>query len=247
MTDFIPIVKPNLPSGKVCHAVLSSGYPEFTKPLTSIGVVPLFSSVCSDVLPQISNHTDMLFSYLGNGKYIAEKSQQTLICSLDSLGFKSEHNAVSLSENYPEDVILNTLILGDKIFGTADVRDFWHFDTREYVSVRQGYAKCSVCVVDENSLITDDISMYSICQKLGYDVLLVRKGSVKLNGFDYGFIGGCSGKISHDTLAFSGDLKTHCDCQKIISFLKERHIDYISLCSGELIDIGSIIPITQYS
>ena len=75
--------------------------------------------------------------------------------------------------------------------------------------------------------------------------MLVRKGSVKLKGFDYGFIGGCCGKIAEDTVAFCGNLKTHSDWLKIESFMKERGVYPLCLASGELIDIGSILPITE--
>jgi hypothetical protein len=177
---------------------------------------------------------------------MVEKSQCLLDSSLISLGFKSENSKVSLLPNYPNDVLLNTCILNDKIIGGTAIKDFWSNDKREYISVKQGYTKCSVCVVDEHSLITDDLSIFDACQAFDIDALLVSKGNVKLNGFDYGFIGGCSGKISRDTIAFFGDIRTHSDYTQIKSFLSYRGVYEHSLCSGNLIDVGSIIPITEY-
>jgi len=246
MIDYKPIAMPNLPMNKVKHVVVSAEYSSLITALKKYDIEPLFVSTCSDVISQVRNHSDMLFSYLGNGLYMTEKFQTTLNSALNSLGFTSKNNSVSLSQNYPDDVILNTCIINGKILGSAAVADKWSSDYGEFIPVKQGYTKCSVCIVDEHSLITDDISIFDACKMLDIDALLVRKGSVKLNGFDYGFIGGCCGKISHDTLAFFGDIRSHCDYDKISSFLAYRSVDALSLCSGSLIDVGSIIPITEY-
>jgi len=246
MINFKPILMPNLPADKVRHVVVSGEYPLLAESLKNCGIEPVFVTRCGDVIEQVSNHSDILFSYLGNGCYMSEKSQVSLETALNSLGFKSENNLICLSADYPNDVVLNTCIIGDKILGSAAVKDVWLCDSREFVSVKQGYAKCSVCVVDEHSLITDDSSIADVCRKIEIDALLVRKGSVKLNGFDYGFIGGCCGKISRETLAFFGDISTHTDYQKIKSFLAYRGVDALSLNSEYLTDVGSIIPITEY-
>ncbi len=246
MTGFKPISKPNLPRNNVCHAVVSDSYPQLARSLIKNGIEPLFVSRCSDVMQQVEDHPDMLFSYLGDGHYMLEKSQSSLDLSLKKLEFKAENSTVNLAPNYPCDVFLNTCIIGDKILGSEYVADFWSCTSKSFASVKQGYSKCSVCVADENSLITDDISIYNRCKQLDIDVLLVRKGNVKLDGFDYGFIGGCCGKISRDVVAFFGDINTHCDSLNIKSFLKFRGIDTLSLCAGDLVDVGSIIPITEY-
>ncbi len=246
MIDFKPISTPNLPQSRVCHAVISYKYPQLNDSLKKLDIEPLFVSGCRDILPQVEDHSDMLFSYIGDGCYMLEKSQAALDSSLKMLGFKSINSRISLSAGYPHDVVLNTCIIGNKILGSEAIADYRKDDSKNFVAVKQGYAKCSVCVVDENSLITDDISIFNKCKSLDMDVLFVRKGSVKLNGFDYGFIGGCCGKIARDVLAFFGDINTHSDSSKIKSFLSFRGIDAFSLCPGDLKDIGSIIPITEY-
>lgn len=246
MIDFKPIIKPNLPTNKVRHVVVSPEFNSLALSLEECGIEPLFVSSCSVVIKQVSNHSDILFSYLGNGYYMVEKSQRSLDSVLTSLGFKSENSNVSLAQKYPYDVFLNTCILNDLIIGSDAVKDLWSNDNRNFIPVKQGYTKCSVCVVDEHSLITDDLSIADACKAIDIDALFVSKGSVKLSGFDYGFIGGCSGKISRDTIAFFGDIRTHSDYSKIKSFLAYRGVYDYSLCSGNLIDVGSIIPITEY-
>ena len=75
------------------------------------------------------------------------------------------------------------------------------------------------------------------------DVLKISAGHIMLDGYDYGFIGGCCGKISSGAIAFCGDLKTHPDSDNICGFLGNYGIKAVSLGSGQLYDTGGILPI----
>ena len=97
----------------------------------------------------------------------------------------------------------------------------------------------------DSAFITDDESIYKTLKAEKLDVLLVKKGSVRLKGFDYGFFGGCCGKISDKKIVFFGDIKNHSCYDNIKSFAKNYKIDLISLAKGDLTDIGSLIPITE--
>ncbi len=237
--------QPNLPFKKVVHAVVSAEYKQILLSLQQSGIIPIKVEKCNSIISPVSEHADMLFSYIGNGKYICEKSQQKLRDELDSYGFECQ-GEVELLREYPHDISLNHVVIGKnlvcKVVDTPEaIKNIFHV-----INVNQGYTKCSCAVVDENSIITDDESIFNTLSKLNFDVLLVRKGSVRLKGLNYGFIGGCCGKIAKDTLAFCGDIRTHSDYKQISAFLAERKVYPLSLAKGELIDIGSIIPVTEY-
>ncbi len=245
MIDFEPIAKPNLPSKNVTHIVANFQYPQYIKELEKCGINVIPTDRCAEVMPALKYHADMLFGYLGKGEFLAEKSQDKLTHKLKSLDFSLADKNIILSDGYPNDVTLNACIIDNKVIcGKTNIHKSFKTD-REIIEVNQGYAKCSVCVVDDNSLITDDVSIYKACKAYGFDVLLVSKGDVILDGFDYGFIGGCCGKISYDTLAFCGNLNTHSDASDIKSFLSHRSVYPLSLGSGNLTDIGSLLPIAQ--
>jgi hypothetical protein len=108
------------------------------------------------------------------------------------------------------------------------------------VDVRQGYAKCSIVIVDEDSIITYDKGIERACSAAGMDVLLIRPGYIRLDGYDTGFIGGTSGRIG-DTIFFYGDPDTHPDGDAIRKFILSKGLKISSLKEGELTDIGSII------
>jgi hypothetical protein len=78
-------------------------------------------------------------------------------------------------------------------------------------------------------------------------VLRIAPGAVVLDGFPYGFIGGASFKISEKNLAFTGRLDGHPDCERILSFLREREIEPLFLTQEPIFDIGSAIPILEMS
>ena len=61
------------------------------------------------------------------------------------------------------------------------------------VDVRQGYARCSTVIVGDSAIITQDRGIAGRARECGIDVLLVRPGHVRLDGYDTGFIGGASG------------------------------------------------------
>ncbi len=245
MKLFEPIKSPNLPTSQVKHVVISGQYPEFISSLCNLGVVALKTDHCPDIMSQISNHADILFAHLGDDDFLIEQNQKNLIVELQKLGFIQADTAVKLGAEYPSDVLLNCCTLGNKLICGKDNVHPLLLKNKIAVKSSQGYSKCSVCAVDEYSIITDDISVFEACKNNDIDALLVSKGSVKLDGFDYGFIGGCSGKLSKDTLSFCGDIRSHSDYQRIKSFLSFRGIQTVSLSSGPLIDVGSVIPITQ--
>ena len=115
----------------------------------------------------------------------------------------------------------------------------------EIVDCRQGYAKCSVCVVDEGAIITADRGVETAARKAGLDVLLIEPGYIFLDGFTFGFIGGSSFKISRSKLAFTGTLDAHPNKEDIIHFLKVHEVEPVYLTERLIFDIGSGIPITE--
>lgn len=153
-----------------------------------------------------------------------------------------------LGKDYPADVLLNCAVVGRNLICNIDtisptVLKYLKEKGFCIINVKQGYTKCSVLPVSDHALITDDPSIAKECIKAGIDVLSVSKGSVALKGFDYGFIGGSSGRISRDTVAFCGDIDTHFDAAKIKEFLYKHSVKCLSLDDNNLYDIGSIIPL----
>lgn len=102
--------------------------------------------------------------------------------------------------------------------------------------INQGYAKCSMCVASENTVITEDKGVYNTLLKFpDINALYINSGGVKLNCFEYGFIGGASGLVG-DTICFSGKAP-----KAVTDFLDKLNIKYFECSDLRLEDFGSII------
>lgn len=245
---FSPVEKPNIPNTKIKLAVIGD-YAELESSLNLLGIETIKLKKCNGLLKPLHSHADILCCHLGKEDIILENCQNDASKRLEGLGFKPIMLHNDLKNKYPYDAPLNAAIFGDYIVAntqTVSQNILNYFKKREYeiLDVNQGYSKCSICVVNSNAIITDDLSIYNSCKPYDIDVLLVEKGSVKLEGHNYGFIGGCCGLIDENLMAFCGDINKHSDADKIKGFLKNYSIDTIALFSSDLIDVGGILPLT---
>lgn len=106
----------------------------------------------------------------------------------------------------------------------------------EIINVRQGYAKCSVCVAG-GGIITSDGGIYrAVYDKT--EALLISEGNVALPGYDHGFLGGASG--FDKKLYFTGDISAHPDFMRIDDFLRKINVEYECI-PGDLTDFGTMV------
>lgn len=239
-----------LPKNEVALCVAGSGINPFKNELLKLGINIIETYENTKINKNIANHADLALNYFGNGKAYIDQGQIQLINSLKAYDIDYDIIDETVQGKYPNDCLLNCIItdqflLCNKLCTSEKLLKFASQSNKRIINVNQGYVKCSVCVVSENAFITDDESIYNRLSAEDLDVLLVKKGSVRLNGFNYGFIGGCSSKISEKIIAFTGDIRKHSCYYNIKSFAKNYGVDLLSLSNTELTDIGSIIPIIE--
>ena len=183
----------------------------------------------SGAVPRIGDHADLYHCRLG-------ADTDAPVYSIDP---------VLVGSAYPEDCICNAACTGKYFIHRLDITDKDLLETADdlgmtMIDVPQGYTKCSVLVVDDDSIITSDRGIEKSCTKAGMDVLLIRPGNIVLDGFKYGFIGGASGRIE-DMILFEGDITAHPDYETIYGFITSRGLDIEYNTDMTLTDIGSII------
>lgn len=147
---------------------------------------------------------------------------------------------------YPGDCAYNVAKLGKKVMGNLTYTDsvikkIYTELGFEFINVKQGYTKCNLCIVDENSVITEDKGLYKVLTAKGVNVLKIPSGEVALKHFDNGFIGGASGFIDQKKLAFCGDISKCSYFKQIESFIKDRDVNIICLLQTKLKDFGGIL------
>lgn len=178
----------------------------------------------------ISNHPDIFLCKMGISEnaplFFAEKSD--------------------LGMDYPEDIPFNAACTGKFFIHNLDYTNPKLLQAAkdlnmELIHVRQGYTKCSIVIVDEYSIITYDEGIVRACSKYpDLHVLQISPGFIRLDGYDTGFIGGCSGRIG-DEIIFNGDLFSHPDFTRICRFIEERGLTCRWFPEYKLTDIGSIL------
>lgn len=242
------IEKPNLPQGRVTVAAISAQAGESIKKLNELGIKTLRINPYN-VLPEpVNSHADLQILHLGNNDIFCQNEH---LCIGE---FKSIFNLKNIKESagnrYPDDVKLNCAIIGNKIICnintiSRDILEYAESNGLTVINVKQGYSRCSICVVNENAIITDDESIFAAAGNFFNDTLFISKGSIGLKGYDYGFIGGCSGKIDKNKIAFNGVIESHKDYKKILDFLSRNSIECIELNNKPLYDIGGILPLCE--
>lgn len=235
---------PNLPSCDVTEVLVSDSDNGLINALADMGINSLKMCKSGNLDPFCANHSDILAYHLGNGGFIVD---ETTVNAFENYNVSDIVNAFS---PYPNDCILNAADIGDYIICNSkiihkSILKSAEKQNKQIINVNQGYAKCSVCIVKRNTIITDDPSIYQECNKGGVSVLFVSKGSVALHGQNYGFLGGASGLIGKNNLLFNGDLTYHKDFLAIKDFLTYHNVKYTDIKNKQLTDIGSIIPIKQ--
>ncbi len=229
--------------------VLANGLSETAlRNLNNQGIEVIRTNVNNAVNEHISFHADISFFFDGDDTLFIASEMSECENILKDIVPIVKIIPEKLGNEYPYDVLLNCAVVGRNLICNVDtvsptVLKYLKEKGFRIVNVKQGYTKCSVLPISENALITDDPSIAKSCISAGIDVLTVSKGSVRLEGFDYGFIGGASGRISDETVAFCGDIDTHTDADKIKEFLKKYSLKHLSLDDNKLYDIGSIIPL----
>lgn len=242
------ISTPNLPTGEVSAVAISCEADKAIASLHSSGIKTYIIEK-NELLPEpIRSHADCQLLHLCDNRILT--SDEHLCAGELQEKFLLSVIGDKLGNKYPNDVRLNCKIVGNNIFLnrktiSSQVLDFAEFSGLNIININQGYAGCSICAINESAIITDDISIFTAAQNFLNEVLLISKGSIRLKGYGYGFIGGCCGKLSPNKLAVNGKIETHNDKYKIIDFCSKHNVEIFELTDEVLTDIGGIIPLLE--
>lgn len=201
-------------------------------------VIP--SPVASKLPRELSAHPDMLIHVSPKGLICAPE----LHAPLKALGVDSIKGGKDPMLSYPEDIPFNCFYINKALICNKKHTDTTILDTYrtlgyEVIHTNQGYASCSTLRLG-SGIITADRSIATACEAAGAEALLISPGGIELDGYSYGFIGGCGGTVGKSLLLF-GDPLTHPDGKQIVSFAEKCGFSVSPLCNGKLSDYGGII------
>ncbi len=212
--------------------------------LHRLGASVFKTTPINSLYDEVKGHSDMQIHFIGK-KAICAPEAYDYYKSFDFENIDIIPGTTALKSEYPYDIAYNVCSIGNYAicrpsYTAIEILSEYHNLKKEILNAKQGYAKCSICVVNNESAITADAGMYKLLKNNNFNVLKITEGYIELYKMK-GFIGGASGLINNTTLCFNGDLRTHPDCDNIISFCKNVEVDVISLNIGNLKDIGSIL------
>lgn len=226
--------------------VMSDKYPCFVKEIEKLGHTVISSDTVDTFPIPEQKHADMQILPINNDIFLvnectvlAEKlpKERLLFCNKKA------------GNKYPENILLNFLYLNNTLYGKLsaidkNLLDYCKENNIRTVNINQGYARCSTLVLNKKAVITSDLSIEKALKKDGVEVLLISSGSIVLDGYDYGFIGGASGKIEENTIAFFGNVTSHPDYKKIENFCDNHNLSINVICPYmSLTDIGGMVKI----
>ena len=205
-----------------------------------------FSHKLPDVYYPVNSHPDIQI-YISDNKTAYTTTQlKPFFENILPNEIKIEGVREELGSRYPENVLFNIASLGNfivcnKKYTSKEIISYYEKTEKTIINVKQGYAKCNICIVSENAVITEDCGIYNELKKNNIDVLLIKPGNVKLDRFDYGFIGGASGYIDKNLIGFIGRIESHPQFEEIKKFIHKYNKNFVSLGNGGLTDCGSIL------
>ena len=236
--------------GDLCLALVDKRIPyDMELELKKRNIQIIKTVECKECYDAIKFHPDICVCNLGEGNIVvAPNVHEYYFDKLNPLGFNVIKGSSYVGKKYPNNIQYNVTIFGRFAIHNFNYTDeqILHYINKENlvkINIKQGYSKCSICIVDENSIITSDKGIYKAANKYGIDCLLISNDNIRLFELDYGFIGGCTGLISKNKIAFLGNVKKHPDYERIKNFIKSKNKEIVSLSKEQLLDLGSIIPL----
>ncbi len=243
------IKTPNIPTGKVSCVLVDYRINKTSEnALKNRGIKVLKTAKLNSLYESVDGHPDMQIHHLGNNLFACEETllsyYQNLIPDAEILP------GVKLCEKYPYDIAFNACRVGNFLFHNlnfTDCRILEYYKTNgvKLINVKQGYSKCSVCVINEKTIITSDIKMSEKAKENGLDALFYDNTQIILKNLSKGFVGGISGLIDKNILAINGNIKKLDNNKRLLDFCQNHHVSILSLYDGIPEDIGSILPIKQ--
>lgn len=239
---------PFLPNRKIDIAIINKdASPMIFQAIENMGIRTLQTIEDSSLQKSVANHPDMVLSPLPDGSVVAAPSVwEYYNGELGKHGIRVIKGRTELGKYYPNDVSYNVAYLENTLIHRLDITDGVILDFADKfnlkrLNIRQGYSKCSLAVVDENSGITSDEGIHRTLAKEGFDILLIRPGHIQLPGMECGFIGGSTGLISKDKMVITGNMDLHPDKNRIEEFLSAKGISLVYLTEEPAVDIGTIM------
>ena len=194
-----------------------------------------------NLLRGLDSHTDILVHPLPSGELIVDRDNLEYYKKIFA-DKKILPSHSSLSKKYPKDVPLNAFTFKNYFihnlkFTDQVLLDYYKNSGYQMIDSKQGYGKCS-SLVTEDFIITSDGGIYESLRD-SIPIYKINHGEIRLQNFNYGFIGGASGALGKK-IFFTGDFSHHSSHEEILKIIKKYNYEIEILSKDPIEDYGSI-------
>lgn len=191
----------------------------------------------------ISGHPDIFLCALNDKTVAAPNLPAEYRAVLEKNGTGVIYGSSPVGEKHPAGALYNAAATGVRFIHRLDITDPVLLDIAgglDMINVKQGYTRCSLLPLGENSFITSDRKIHMVLDSLEADVLYVNPDDIILPGFPNGFFGGACGVVDK-TVFITGSLEFIREGEGVRRFLSDRNYEIIELYKGPLFDGGSLL------
>ncbi len=194
-----------------------------------------------NLLKGLDTHPDILVHPLPSGELVVDRENLEYYKKIfPDKNILPSHS--KLSKKYPKDVPLNAFTFKNYFihnlkFTDKVLLDYYKNSGYQMIDIKQGYAKCS-CLVTEDFIITSDGGIYESLRD-SIPIYKINHGEIRLQNFNYGFIGGASGVLGKK-IFFTGDFSHHSSYEEILKIIKKYDYEIEILSDETIEDFGSI-------
>ena len=210
--------------------------------LSGLGQVVEFSTE-NITYNAISGHPDIFFCPTPAGLIVAPNLPETYFQILDCNAIRYYIGSMPVGKVYPETARYNALVNERFIIqnpGTSDPVILNLNPEKQIIAVKQGYVRCSLVALPNNSFITSDRGIEKSLKKQKAEVLFVDPAAIWLDDFEHGFFGGVCG-IFENMLFVCGSLDYFKEKLLIESFVARAGMQVVELYAGPPVDVGTIL------
>ena len=223
------------------YVIVAENFPEDSaEKLKAYGEV-VRTRANKNLLRGLDTHTDILVHPLPKGELVVDRDNLEYYKKIfPDKKILPSHS--KLSKKYPKDVPLNAFTFKNYFihnlkFTDQVLLDYYKNSGYEMKNIKQGYGKCS-SLVTEDFIITSDDGIYESLRDF-IPIYKIKHGEIKLQNFNYGFIGGASG-VYGKKIFFTGDFSQHSSYEEILKIIKKYDYEIEILSKDPIEDFGSI-------
>ncbi|NLJ57858.1 MAG: hypothetical protein GX339_03330 [Tissierellia bacterium] len=217
--------------------------------LRKLNIQPIKTIKCTDLQEPVDGHPDMVIHPIDFETFIVAPNVYDYYRNvLDHKGIKVIKGGKTLSRNYPEDIAYNVARIGRyAVHNTQHTDQLLKYYLEEagieLIHVNQGYTKCSVATISENKTLTSDFLIHETLISYNIESMYIDPKIVRLEGYNYGFIGGCTGLINDKIFLSTGKIFDENISFSLKEFVQSSGYVYDEASNQQITDLGTLIPI----